>query len=224
MRNSIGSVLACSSMKAFTPRGVGFEETVVSRARYLQGFLGRRAQAQNPFARDRSLTVSSPRISDSSPPPKRRITSICHKLSCAVTYPCAKNKSFRFAASMTGTPWLSRVTVTAADKPSTFRRPSNWGRAARAHSTRTRIVMTASSNMAKAEPQQKARKGDVPERVRGTLPSCSWELRLYSTADCRLLKMNFIFKMMRWYSGSLPCPPCCRSGSTISPPLPPDGS
>ena len=57
-----------------------------------------------------------PSTSASSPFALRRNMSICHNRSCAVTYPCAKNRSSCVAASICGTPCASRRTVTAADK------------------------------------------------------------------------------------------------------------
>src|SRR5271165_247066 len=54
--------------------------------------------------------------------------SICQRRSCAVTKPCAKNKSCKLCAEMFGTPSESRVTITGAVRPESLRVPSTTGK------------------------------------------------------------------------------------------------
>ena len=84
-----------------------------------------------------------PRISASSPFALRRNASICHSRSCAVTYPCAKNRSFSLAASMCGTPCASRRTVTGAESPARCSSPSSTGSAAFSAERNKRTPMPA---------------------------------------------------------------------------------
>ncbi len=71
--------------------------------------------------------VTLPKSSERRPWPIRRVMSICQSLSCAWTYPSAKNRSCSFCASMRGTPYSSRVISTGWTMPGTVSEPAVSG-------------------------------------------------------------------------------------------------
>src|SRR5260370_34953630 len=70
------------------------------------------------------------RISAISPAAARRVISICHRRSCAPTYPRAKNRASRLGGGGGGNPRASRTTETGGWRPATVEAPARWGRGA----------------------------------------------------------------------------------------------
>src|SRR5262249_7874294 len=84
-----------------------------------------------------------------------------------------RDTSRRLAPSIRGTPWASRATVTAAERPASLRRPSSWGRLARS----ARLIQVAPPPPATRRTSTTPRASRRPQPASATLPLPGHRLR-----------------------------------------------
>ena len=111
---------------------IGLEVGAILRRGNLKRLARRHSDPQNSLL---AIMLEEIRRPESRKFRRRRIAASCPSATSGPArshIPGRRRDRRELAASMVGTPWPSRMTVTGAESPATFKLPSNWGRAERA--------------------------------------------------------------------------------------------